>query len=162
MLRAVSLWMTILVLLLTVSIIVSCRDDVVVPLPASINGNYVGTYRLVRVANVVDTQIDTSQLIEFTFRKPDFSMDIDSDIPESLRVFCDVLGTYLLGTGVTMTVSDSNYTRGVCTETWGPDGSFSLDQTTDTLKLTHDSSYSQDGSNYRLVKQLKLLPAVIE
>jgi hypothetical protein len=162
MIRAVSLWMTILVLLLVVSLIVSCRDDVVVPLPASINGNYQGTYRLVRIMNVVDTQIDTSQTVEFSFRKPEFSMDISADIAESLRVFCDVLGTYMLGTGVTMTVIDSNYTRGVCTESWGPDGSFSLDQTTDTLKLTHDSSYSESGNAFHLVKELKLLPAVIK
>jgi hypothetical protein len=162
MFRAVSLWMTILVAVLAVSLIVSCRDDVVVPLPASINGNFVGTYRLIRIENSVDTQIDTSQMIEFSFRKPDFSMDIDPEITESLRVFCDVLGTYTLGTGVTMTVTDSNYTQNVCNESWVPDGYFSLDQTTDTLKLLRDSSGTDNGNAVHIVKELKLLRAVIQ
>jgi hypothetical protein len=161
MLRAASLWTIVLVLVLAASLFVSCRDDVEVPLPPSINGNYVGTYHLVEIVNSVDTNTDTTQAIEFTFRKPDFSMDIDPMIPESLRVFCDVLGTYVLGNGVTMTVTDSNYTRGVCTESWAPGGFFSLDQTTDTVRLKFDVTNNVNGDLVRIIKELKLLRAVL-
>ncbi len=161
MLRAVSLWATILVLLLGASLFISCRDDVEVPFPPSINGNYVGTYHLMIIKNGVDTLPDTSQSIEFTFRKPEFSMDIESTIPESLRVFCDVLGTYVLGNGVDLTVTDSNYTRGVCTQDWAPGGYFSLDQTTDTLKLYHDVTTTTAGNSVRVIKDIRLLRAVI-
>ena len=161
MLRAVSLWATILVLALTASLIVSCRDDIEVPLPPTINGNYVGTYHYVQIENNVDTQVDTTQAVEFTFRKPELSMDIESTIPESLRVFCDVLGTYALGNGVEISVTDSNYTRGVCTQGWCPDGYFSLDQTTDTLKLYHDVTTTTAGNAIRVIKDIRLLRAVI-
>jgi len=157
MIRAVGFWVIVLILAIVASVVVSCRDDVNVPLPPSINGNYTGLYRFVQIVNGVDTQIDTSQIIEFTFRKPNFSMDMDGSIAESLRVFCDVLGTYVLGNGVTMTITDPNYTRGVCTEDWGPQGYFGLDQTTDTLKLLHDSTYSSGGSSVHFIQQLKLL-----
>ena len=161
MFRAASLWAMVLVLVLAASLIVSCRDDVEVPLPPSINGNYVGIYHMVEIVNSVDTNIDTTQAIEFMFRKPDFSMDIDPMIPESLRVFCDVLGTYVLGNGVTMTVTDSNYTRGVCTEYWAPGGFFNLDQTTDTVRLKFDVTTNVDGDLVRVVKELKLLRAIL-
>jgi hypothetical protein len=150
-----------LVLVLVASLIVSCRDDIEVPLPPSINGNYVGIYHLMEIENSVDTITDTTQAVEFTFRKPDFSMDIDPAIPESSRVFCDVLGTYVLGNGVTLTVTDSNYTRGVCTEDWAPGGFFQLDQTTDTLKLRHDVTTMVGGIPVRIFKELKLLRAVL-
>jgi len=115
----------------------------------------------VQIENNVDTQVDTSQAVEFTFRKPEFSMDIESTIAESLRVFCDVLGSYVLGNGVEITVTDSNYTRGVCTQGWAPGGYFSLDQTTDTLKLYHDITTTTSGNAVRVIKDIKLLRAVI-
>ena len=155
--RAVWLWAAGLILTLVAALVVSCRDDVNIPLPPSINGNYTGVYRFTEIHNGIDTQIDTSQFIEFMFRKPDYSMDMDGSIPEELRVFCDVLGTYTLGNGVAMTITDSNYTRGVCTQYWGPGGSFNLDQTTDTVRLLHDSTFSLEGAQRRHIKLLKLL-----
>ena len=55
-----------------------------------------------------------------------------------------------------MTITNYNYTLGVCTEDWGPGGTFGLDQTTDTLKLLHDSTDTQSGT--RFINQVKLLP----
>ncbi|MEW5796612.1 MAG: hypothetical protein AB1772_09655 [Candidatus Zixiibacteriota bacterium] len=155
--RAVWLWAAGLILTLAAALVVSCRDDVYVPFPPSINGNYTGIYKFTEIHNTVDTQIDTSQLIEFMFRKPDYSMDMDGSIAESSRVFCDVLGTYVLGNGVAMTITDSNYTRGVCTQYWGPGGYFSLDQTTDTTRLLHDSTANVDGTTIRYIRLLRLV-----
>jgi len=155
--RAVTFWIVVLGFSLIAGLYVSCRDDVEVPLPPSINGNYTGIYRFVRIENGVDTNVDTSQLVEVRFRKPDFSMDIDGSIPEELRVFCDVIGTYELGNGVAITITDSNSTRGVCTQYWGPGGYFGFDYTTDTLKLLHDSSFvDNSGTSVRLVKNLRV------
>jgi len=154
--RVVTFWMAVLLLSLVASLVVSCRDDIEVPFPPSINGSYTGIYRFIEIENGTDTVTDTTQCIAFRFRKPDYSMDMCGDIAESLRVFCDVLGTYVLGNGLSMTITDPNYTRGVCTEYWGPGGTFGLDQTTDTLKLLHDSTNSQSGT--RFIKQVKLLP----
>ena len=154
--KVVVLWVAVLLLSLVAGLVVSCRDDVEVPLPPSIRGSYEGIYRHIEVQNGTDTVTDTTQCVVFFFRKDEYSMDMCSEIPESLRVFCDVLGTYELGNGVAMTITDPNYTRGVCTEDWGPDGTFGLDQTTDTLKLLHDSIETQSGTHF--ISQIKLLP----
>jgi hypothetical protein len=157
--RVLLLWVAVLLLSFVASLVISCRDDIEVPFPPSINGDYAGIYHYVEICNGVDTATDTTQCIVFRFRKPEFSMDMCADIAESLRVFCDVLGEYELGNGVSMNILDSNYTRGVCTQYWGPGGTFGLDQTTDTLKLLHDSTDSESGCRY--IKQLKLLPTQI-
>ena len=152
--RSVSIWVVLLAIALAASWIVSCRDDVEVPFPPSVVGNYTGIYHFVEIQNGVDTVIDTTQLIEFTFRQAEFSMDIDGSIPESLRVFCDVLGEYELGNGIDMTITDSNYTRGVCTQYWAPGGYFGLDQTTDTMRLLNDQL---DSLGTRRVRSLRLV-----
>lgn len=154
--KVVVLWMAVLLLSFVASLVVSCRDDVEVPFPPSIRGSYEGIYRYVEIRNGTDTFADTTQCIVFAFRKDEYSMDMCVEIPESLRVFCDVLGTYELGNGVAMTITEPNYTRGVCTENWGPNGTFGLDQTTDTLKLLHDSTDTESGR--RFINQAKLLP----
>ena len=150
--RSVSIWVILLVMVFTSSWILSCRDDVVIPFPPSIVGNYTGIYQFVEIQGSVDTVVDTTQLIEFIFRKTVFSMDIDGSIPESLRVFCDVQGEYELGNGVDMTITDSNYTRGVCTQYWGPGGYFSLDLTTDTVRMLNDKLDSLGVRRIRLLK----------
>lgn len=154
--KVLSAWMATLLVSLTAAVVVSCRDDIEVPFPPSINGDYEGVYRFIEICNGVDTVTDTTQCVIFRFRKPEYSMDMCGDIAESLRVFCDVLGEYVLGNGVEMNILDSNYTRGVCTQYWGPGGTFGLNQTTDTLRLLHDSTDAEGGCRY--VKQVKLLP----
>ncbi len=151
--RIASFWMVLLAVVLVASFIVSCRDDIEVPLPPSINGDYTGIYQFIEIENAVDTVTDTTQVIEFRFRNGDYDMVMDGTIAESLRVFCDVMGEYVLGNGVAMTIMDSNFTRGVCTQYWGPGGYFGLDQTTDTMRLLHDSI---DGGS-RYIKRLRLV-----
>ena len=150
--RSVSIWVILLVMVFTSSWILSCRDDVLIPFPPSVVGNYTGIYQFVEIENGIDTIFDTTQLIEFVFRKTSFLMDIDGSIPESLRVFCDVQGEYELGNGVDMTITDSNYTRGVCTQYWGPGGYFSLDLTTDTVRMLSDKLDSLGVRQIRLLR----------
>jgi len=133
---------------------VSCRDDVTVPFPPTINGRYVGYYSLQKIElTSLDTLIDTSQLVLCTFKDGSFAMVKDGSIEESDRVFCDVEADYELGNGVEMTITNPNFTRGVCTEEWGPDGYFGLDQTTDTMRLLHDVN----DNTYRWVKLFRLV-----
>jgi hypothetical protein len=154
--KVVVFWMAVLLLSFVASLVVSCRDDIEVPFPPSIRGSYDGVYHYMEIHDGVDTVIDTTQCVVFVFRAEEYSMDMCGEVLEPLRVFCDVLGTYELGNGVAMTITDPNYTRGVCTEDWGPGGTFGLDQTTDTLKLLHDSTDTQSG--IRFINQVKLLP----
>ena len=151
---SVSFWVVLLTLALAASIFMSCRDDVTVPYPPSINGRYIGYYSLKKIElSSLDTLVDTSQLVYCTFNDGDFAMVKDGSIEEADRVFCDVEAEYVLGNGVEMKVTDSNFTRGVCTQEWCPDGYFGLDQTTDTMRLLFDES---DGT-YRWVKLLRLV-----
>jgi hypothetical protein len=81
-------------------------------------------------------------------------MFMDGSVEETQRIFCDVMGDYDLGTGVVMTTTDSNLTRATCTEGWCPQGAFSLDQTTDTTRLTRiytDNDGKQVTVRLRLV-----------
>jgi hypothetical protein len=156
---SVSFWVILLALVLSVSWVVGCRDDVTVPFPPTINGNYIGYYSVMEIdLSTLDTVVDTSQLVSCRFHSGDFTMVKDGSIPESLRVFCDVEGNYVLGNGISMTVTDPNFTRGVCTEDWGPSlvndtAGYGLDQTTDTMRMLYDES----SGNTRWVKLFRLV-----
>ncbi len=133
--KSVGLWIVLLFLALGFSWIVGCRDDINVPFPPSLIGDYHGTYAYQEVVGI-DTNVLEEDLITFRFTSSDFSMYKDSSIPESMRVFCDVSGEYSLEDGVLMTLIDSSLTPVTCFLSWGPNGFFGLDQTTDTVKLT--------------------------
>ena len=131
----------------------SCCDCPPRPFQPSINGNYTGTYQYVEI-NAVDTIVDTSQLIDFRFRDGEFLMLLDSTILESSRVFCDVSGEYILGRGVDMKITDSNYSDRICEATWGPDGFFGLNQPADTMTLLRDFT---DSTGIRIIQKLRLV-----
>jgi len=133
--KSVGFWIVLLVLALGFSWSVGCRDDVNVPFPPSLLGDYHGTFAYQKVDGI-DTLVNEEALITFRFTSSDFSMYKDSTIPESLRVFCDVAGEYEVEDGVSMTLVDSSLTPVTCFLNWGPDGFFGLDQTTDSVKLT--------------------------
>lgn len=133
--KSVGLWMVLLFLALGFSWVVGCRDDINVPFPPSLLGDYHGVYAYQEVEGI-DTQVNEEALITFRFTSSDFSMYKDTSIPESLRVFCDVAGEYELEDGVIMTLIDSSLTPVTCFVQYGPSGFFALDQTTDSVKLT--------------------------
>ncbi len=150
--KAVSFWIILLCLVLAASYLISCRDDVVVPYPPSLVGQYEGIYSYHAEKGTADTSVE--QLIRWRFSSDEFRMNMESDLEESERVFCDVYGEYELGNGVELILLDSSVTVAICTESWGPDGFFSLDQTTDTVKLTQIIT---DTLGVTRTKQLKLV-----
>jgi hypothetical protein len=122
--------------------LVACEHDCIDcgGLPPSVVGNYTGIYSYTRVQAGIDTVVDTTQLIDFVFRQNEFSMSMNAGIPNSLRVFCDVVGTYELGNGAELNITDSNFTRNVCPRDWGPSGYFKLEQTSDTVHLSNQGA----------------------
>lgn len=128
---------------------IDCGDE-----PPTVIGNYTGIYQFTEIENGVDTVVDTTQLIEWTFRQSEYAMEIDASVPESLRVFCDVQGVYELGNGVDLRITDSSFVRSVCPQYWGPGGYFDLNQTTDTLSLLNDRL---DSLGVRRIRHLRLV-----
>lgn len=153
--RLVFLWAVVLIGVLCTNWMVGCRDDVVVPFPPDIRGNYEGIYSM-RVQGPNDSYDSLrEQLIEFRFSASTYMMTMDPSLVDDERVFCDVLGDYELGTGVVMETTDSNLTNELCNENWAPGGAFSLDQTSDTTRLTQVTTDAQSGvittTTFRLV-----------
>jgi hypothetical protein len=149
-------WVIVLLGVLCVGLLTSCRDDINVPFPPSLVGNYEGTYSLLR-AHSASGGTDTTyeQLIKFRFTATDYAMSMDDNIDEADRVFCDVSGEYTLGTGAILTATDSNTTKALCTESWAPTGSFSIDQTTGMTELKR---IYVDSNNVGIEMKLTLDP----
>ena len=153
--RSVLFWICLLIVLtMLAGWTIGCRNDINVPFPPSLVGDYTGIYSFVEVGVLGDTVYDTSQVITFRFTQSSYEMVKDTSIAESLRVFCDNLGEYELRDGVTMGCegNDCNFTRGVCTEEWNPNGYFGLDQTSDTMRLLQDQTDSLGVRQRKLIR----------
>lgn len=133
-----------------------CRDDVTVPFPESLTGNYVGIYSLLRV-NGIDTIIpDTTNSIILRFTQSTYNIKVDETIDGGdRRFFCDAEGGYSLTNGIQFTEEDGNLTNKVCTPGDNPTGSFGLDQSTlkDTILMTQVST---DSLNVQTTKTIKI------
>ena len=153
--RFLFLWAVVLIGVVCTSWITGCRDDVVVPFPPDVRGDYTGIYSM-RVEGPNDA-FDSlrEQLITFRFTQTTYTMFMDAGIDEADRVFCDVLGDYELGTGVAMETTDSNLTQGLCNQNWVPYGAFSLDQTSDTTRLTQVITDSVGNVTTTLLKLVR-------
>lgn len=144
---------TVVVLILVALLLLAgCPKPGEPPPPPTINGEYAGTYRFIQIENGVDTTIDSTQGIHFLLSNGDYILSI-GNLPDSLRTFCDIIGTYELGSGVTFSVVDSASTRGVCPPNYGFGGSFGLDQSIDTLRLLSDQA---DSLGVRRIRDLRL------
>ncbi len=137
---------------------IECNDCPDCPLPPSLNGNYLGSYRITEIHSATDTVRLMSQPIYVEFRKPEFSVELTPGVAESLRVVCDFIGKYTLSKGVTFTSVPPNSADSCSDTSLYPRGFFELDQTTDTLRLTRDTT---TADSVRHVKKLALLRAVI-
>ncbi len=136
-------WVVALVFSIGVACLIGCRGDITVPEPPTLNGRYVGLYTYTEVSNGTDTVYDTTQAVSFKFTSTSYSMRVEED--EDNRVFCDVDGRYELGSaGAELTYTDGSVGVHICTEGYGPEGAYSLDQTTDTTRLRHIHT-TEDG-----------------
>jgi hypothetical protein len=133
-----------------------CPDDPP-PQPASINGNYLGTYHFTEIRGDTDTVRELAQPVYVVFRKPEFSIQLAPGVAESLRVMCDMSGRYELGKGVLLKCSAVDSADSCGEPLVYPCGFFALEQTTDTMWLTRDTTFA-DAIRY--IRKLALLPAV--
>lgn len=120
----------IFILTMILTLVVACRDDVIVEPPPPLNGSYTGTYTY----EFSDSAI--TQHILFKFTTDSFLMDLDKAFhpTEADRIFCDVEGIYAVSQGVELRATksqDSNRTRQTCQADKGPFGAWNLDQSTD-------------------------------
>lgn len=130
----------------------SCRDDIIKVDSDTIKGDYAGT-----ITYKVGSQIPEEQPIDWRFTDITFTMwyDEDTDIQQhgeaALRKFCDVRGEYSLGSGVDIDTSET-ISHEICDDSRNPAGSFQLDRSTDTLKMTQ---YDSDNDATLTIKLLR-------
>ncbi|RKX23732.1 MAG: hypothetical protein DRP45_09815 [Candidatus Zixiibacteriota bacterium] len=157
--RFLRFWIVLLVLTMVISILVGCRDDIVVPPPASLIGLYEGTYTYREICGI-DTNWDTTQLVTMRFTNTSYSMMMDAIVPDTERVFCDVMGDYELVGGCKLEQTDSNLTNMVCTPRQNPKGSFGInfaDSVGDIMRLFHDSTDASGCKIQKLIIAVKTL-----
>jgi hypothetical protein len=134
-------------------LIASCRDDIILEEPDTIKGDYEGT-----ITYKVGSQIPEEQPITWRFTDIAFTMwyDEDKDLQEqgegASRKFCDVQGDYTLSSGVSI---DTSYTISfdICDESRNPAGTFALDRSTDTLKMTQHDGDSDATLTIKLLRE---------
>jgi hypothetical protein len=129
-----------------------CRDDVFVPFPENLAGDYTGYFTLLQIEGV-DTVVDTTQMVDFRFTTASYNMKLILPT-EEIRFFCDCAGTYKLENGVQFAEDDPNLTNKVCTPANNPNGFFGLDQSSieDTIVIKQDLT----DEGVRKIKTLKL------
>ena len=120
----------------------------------SVNGLYWGSYEYTEIHSGTDTVRALGQPISVKFKAPAFSIQLTPGVPESLRIVCDMFGDYSLGRGVTLNCWSVDSTDDCADPLLYPCGYFALDQTTDTLRLTRDTT---TADTVRYIKRLALL-----
>ncbi|MBU0982778.1 MAG: hypothetical protein KKA42_02840 [candidate division Zixibacteria bacterium] len=151
--KIASLWILLLVLALVGSVYVGCRDDITVPFPATLVGDYEGLYSYTgHIGSSDDSTIERPITMRFT--KNDYDMNVDSSKVVGDRVFCDVDGIYRLENGIYMDHPDSatyngNVTNKTCTPEFNPYGYWSLDQSDpDTVRINQIGT-DEDGFEFQ-------------
>jgi hypothetical protein len=114
----------------------SCADDIILEEPPSLKGTYTGKY----IVKILSTQQTSEENILWRFEDKFFYMNLDPD-KFSGKCFCQCFGEYVLTEGVRLKVIGSQPDGEVgdctsCNAAENPEGTFVLDQSTSTLKLT--------------------------
>ncbi len=142
--------------LLAISVvwISGCRDDLLVPFPPSLEGDYTGTFELLRI-NGIDTIDDTTNNVAVRFTNTTYNIKIVVD--DSLLYFCSSSGEYALQNGVEFKEEEDNLEQKVCTPKDNLRGFFGLDQSNlDGVVVMKQDQPDEDGN--RVIKTLTIEP----
>ncbi len=153
--RFASFWIVLLVFALAGSVYLGCRDDILVDEPRSLVGQYEGTYHYYEQDPLTpEDTTDVEQPITFRFTQNTYQLRVDTtQVSSEERIFCDVDGDYELTTGVELEITNPLVTPAICFQSYGPEGYFTLDLTTDTVKL----SQSLTTEGVKTTRHIKLL-----
>jgi len=120
-----------------------------------INGLYWGSYEFMEIHSGVDTIRSLGQPVSVKFKASSFSIQLTPGVDDSLRIVCDMFGDYSLSRGITLDCWSVDSTDACAEPLLYPCGYFVLNQTTDTLRLTRDTT---TADTVRYIKKLVLLP----
>jgi hypothetical protein len=123
-------------------IIFGCASDIILEEPASLKGVYKGRY-IVTIGEQV-----TKQPIDWKFTDDSYYMSLDStdvSFKKDECDFCKVYGHYVVEERVRLTqTGEGQPCKDVgcqtCNNDYSPQGSFTLEQPEDSVKLTYSSS----------------------
>ncbi len=116
-----------------------CADDIVLEEPPSLKGVYTGKY----IVKQISTSQSKEENILWRFDDRSFFMNLDPDNFGGI-CFCRCFGDYVLAEGVRLKVIGSQPDDDIgectsCNAAENPEGTFVLDQSTSTLKLTRQA-----------------------
>ncbi|HWR82563.1 MAG TPA: hypothetical protein VN285_04615 [Candidatus Deferrimicrobium sp.] len=140
-------------------IAIGCASDIVLEEPPSLKGPYSGLYV---VTELGEQPVEHKQRIKWKFTDVSYNMVADTSHPffDPLQCFCNVYGDYKVEDRVRLKQSQPGTSVGfgceTCRHDWEPEGSFDLDRSTDTLKL------SQQKTAAGLLIEIKLLKSTEE
>jgi len=109
----------------------SCSDDLIIPPPPSLEGNYAGTYLVVTGYNLANPDTTVSP-VSFRFSQERYWFTAEKDSADELR-FCSPSGLYVLRDIVTFDESIKNCANVTATERFNPRGDFSIRRPDDSV-----------------------------
>jgi len=130
---------------------IGCRDDVNVPFPETLIGDYEGTMSLMQIDGV-DTVTDTTNQVTMRFTNKTYVLKVVAE--DDVLYFCSSSGDYTLENGVLLVEGEDNLDAQVCTPDDNPRGFFGLDQTSLAPKIQMKQDLAVDG--VRNIKTLLL------
>ena len=142
-------------LIALVVIALSCASDIVLEEPPSLKGVYKGWYIITELG---EQPVEHKQTINWIFDGKQYNMSMDTLHPgynEGLCI-CKVYGDYVVEDKVRLRQSGRGTEHAgcsTCRQTYNPEGSFNIDRSTDTLKLTRKDT----DKDPPLLKEIKLL-----
>lgn len=140
-----------LLLLVVLAWAIGCRDDVIVPFPETLIGDYTGTISLMQIDGV-DTVTDTTNEVTVRFTNKTYVLKVVAE--DDLLYFCSSSGDYTLENGVLFVENEDNLDAQVCTPDDNPRGFFGLDQTSLAPRIQIKQDQTVDG--IRNIKTLLL------
>ena len=122
--------------------VIGCRNDINVPYPETLIGDYEGTYSLMQIQGI-DTITDTTNSITVRFTNTTYVIKVVAT--DEKLFFCSSSGEYKLENGVEFVQDEGNLDAQVCTPDNNPMGFFGLDQASLAPLIQIKQDASVDG-----------------